>query len=300
VEWIDATGKTAPLLAKPGHYIWPRLSPDGQRLAVSATESGTDTIWIHDLRVDETTRLSVLEGKSGSPLWTVDGEMLVVGGVTGLAVVDPSGASKPQPLLPSDTVMVPWSFSPDGRRLAYHQMSASSGFDLWTVPVQKNETGLTAGTPEPFLQTAAFEVYPSFSPDGRWLAYGSNESGTWEVYVRAFPDNGAKVRVSAAGGRIPLWSSNGHELLYETDQQTIMAAAYTVRNGSFVAGQTREWSRGAIGDTGVLANFDVSPDGRRVAALMPAEKAGDQTHNHVTFILNFFDMVHRQTGPAAK
>jgi eukaryotic-like serine/threonine-protein kinase len=296
VEWMDATGGTAPLLARPGHYIWPRLSPDGQRLAVSATESGADTVLVHDGRRDQTTRLSALAGAYGFPLWTRDGGMLVVGGATGLAMVDPTGAGKPQPLLRSDTIQVPWSFSPDGRRLAYHQMSPSNGFDLWTVPVQKTGTGFTAGAPEPFLQTAAFEVYPSFSPDGRWLAYSSNESGTWEVYVRGFPDDGTKVRVSTAGGRIPVWSSKVPELLYETDQQTIMAATYSVRNGSFVAAKARQWSHGSLGDTGVLANFDVSPDGR-LAALMPAVKQADnQTQSHATFILNFFEMVRRQAA----
>lgn len=300
-KWIDETGRTEPLLAKPGHYLWPRLSPDGQRLTVSATESGRDIVSVYDRRVDQMTRLTSLDGKYGFPLWTRDGTMLVLGGAGGLAVIDPDGARQSQVLLRSDTIQVPWSFSPDGQRLAYHQMSVASGFDLWTVPIHQSANGVEAGKPEPFLQTGAFEVYPAFSPDGRWLAYGSNESGTWEIYVRAFPDNGTKARVSSAGGRIPLWSTNGNDLLYETDQQHIMATSYTVMNGSFVAGKARAWSRGAIADTGVLANFDVSSDGRRIVALLPAAKPGDdQTQNHATFILNFFDALRRQVSSAAK
>ena len=215
VAWIDGAGAIAPMLGRPGHYLWPRLSPDLQRLALTMTESGVDSVWIYDPRRDETTRISGLRGQSGAPLWTRDGEMIVVGGATGLSVVAPRADAKPVPLVQSSTIQVPWSFSPDGRRLAYSEMSASRGFDLWTVPVQKTAAGLVAGRAEPFLQTAAFEVYPSFSPDGQWLAYSSNESGTWEVYVRAFPDNGSKTRVSVNGGRIPRWSSHSHELLYK-------------------------------------------------------------------------------------
>jgi eukaryotic-like serine/threonine-protein kinase len=174
-------------------------------------------------------------------------------------------------------------------------MSASDGFDLWTVPVQKNGSTLNAGSPQPFLQSPNFEVYPSFSPDGHWLAYSSNETGTWEVYVRRFPDNGTKVRVSTAGGRVPVWVPKKAALIYETDQQTLMQVSYTVRGGSFVASRPTAWGRTQLGNTGVLANFDVSPDGRRVVALMPDAQTKNETgRNHVTFILNFADLVRRQ------
>lgn len=301
LAWVDESGDSTPLLAKPAQYGWPRLSPDRQRVALTVTESGSDIVLIHNLRDNQTTRVATVEGKYGFPLWTRDGQLLVMGGANGLAVVDPAGPSKPKTLLKSDTIQVPWSFSPDGRVLAYYQMSPSNGFDLWTVPVQKNGATLSAGQPQPFLQSENFEVYPSFSPDGRWLAYSSNETGTWEVYVRAFPDNGTKVRVSTSGGRIPSWVPNRPSLVYETDQQTLMEATYTMRSGSFVASKPSPWGHTELGNTGVLANFDLAPDGRRVVALVPVRKSeNDSTRNHATFIVNFENQVRRQLEPSAK
>ena len=299
LAWVDETGQDTPLLTKPAQYGWPRLSPDGQRLALTLTESGSDIVLIHNLRDGQTTRVAT-EGKYGSPLWTRDGRLLVVGGAKGLAVVDP-GFGKPKSLLQNDATQIPWSFSPDGHVLAYYQMSPSNGFDLWTVPVEANGATLTAGQPQPFLQSANFEVYPSFSPDGHWLAYSSNETGTWEVYVRAFPDNGTKVRVSTSGGRIPLWASNNPALIYETDRHTLMKVSYTARAGSFVASKPTSWGQTELGNTGVLANFDVSRDGRRVVALIPAVKSDNATtRNHAMFILNFADLVRRQIESVAK
>jgi hypothetical protein len=173
-------------------------------------------------------------------------------------------------------------------------MSASTGLDLWTVPIRESASGLTAGSPEPFLRTPAFESYPTFSPDGHWIAYGSNKSGTWEVYVRPFPDNGMEVQVSRAGGRIPHWSRHGRELLYRTDDQRIMTASYAIRAGSFAVESVGPWSRARLADTGVLCNFDVGADGR-IAALLPAERDEDrQSENHVTFILNFPSEIRRR------
>jgi hypothetical protein len=169
-------------------------------------------------------------------------------------------------------------------------MGSSTAFDIWTVPVERSGSGVAVGQPEPFLRTSAFEVYPTFSPDGQWLAYSSNESGTWEVYVRRFPDDGSKVRVSSAGGRIPAWLPKTHELVYETDRHMLMVAGYDVRDGRFVSSHPREWLHDRLGDTGVLGNFDTSPDGH-IAALMPSTQPDDELPNHATFIVNFFELV---------
>lgn len=154
------------------------------------------------------------------------------------------------------------------------------------VPVESDGAGLRAGKPEVFLQTPADERHPSFSPDGRWLAYISNESGAYQVYVRAFPDKGVKVQISNSGGTYPVWARNGRELFFRTTDQ-IMVADYTVKGDSFVASKPRLWSEKRLADYGAVGygTYDLAPDGKRIAALMQA--AGSErrrpAENHVSF-----------------
>jgi Tol biopolymer transport system component/DNA-binding winged helix-turn-helix (wHTH) protein len=301
IELQDGVGRTEPFLAKAGHYLWPRLSPDGKRVAYSATESGPPALWIYDRQADRSTRVSVSPGLH-PPMWTRDGRFLIFGSLDGgLSWIRADGTGSAQPLLQSNDIQVPWSFSPDGSRLALHKLSPTTGFDLWTVPIHSSEAGITAGKPEPFLETAAYETYPSFSPDGKWIAYGSNESGSWEVYARAFPAGDKKVQVSTGGGRISFWSRNGRELFYRTDDQRIMVANFMTRDGSFVVQKLRQWPQSRLADTGVLANLDLAPDGQRMVVLVPATSPDDrQAGNHVTFMLNFFDEVQRRVRPVAQ
>jgi eukaryotic-like serine/threonine-protein kinase len=291
--WIDAAGGVEPFVAKPGRYVWPSLSPDGNHLALSATESGSAHVSIFERGHDRA--IANLADNASAPLWTSDGRHLVVAGGKGLLWVSVADA-RPHVLLESENLQTPWSFAPDGR-LAYQEMSPGTAFDLWTVPIKSDERGVRAGTPEPFLRTPAFEVYPSFSPDGKWLAFGSNRSGSWEVYVRAFPDTGSQVQISAHGGRIPRWMPNHHDLVYRIDDQRLMVVAYEVKDGVFVASAPRAWSPQRLADTGVLANFDVAPDGRRVLGLIASDPR-HKTENRVTFILNFGDDLRRRSATA--
>jgi serine/threonine-protein kinase len=299
--WLDRSGKTEPVLMKPGQYTFPRLSPDGQRLALAVTESGITNVGIHERQSERFTRLNSVPGEY-SPTWSRDGRLLIIGSRTGLYWMTADGSARPQVLVKSNTIDVPWSLTPDGTRLAYHELSQSTGFDLWTVPIRTTGNGLSAGEPERFLQTPAYETYPSFSPDGRWLAYGSSEFGKWEVYVRPFPNDGSKqVQVSSDGGRIPRWLPNGRELLYRTDDQRLMVSTYSVKDGVFVVDKPREWASTQLGDTGVLSNFDLNADGTHAIALMPAAKPQDQqSANHVTVALNFPGEVRRRVERRTK
>jgi serine/threonine-protein kinase len=143
-----------------------------------------------------------------------------------------------------------------------------------------------------------------FSPDGHWLAYTSNESGIFEVYVRTFP-TGGKWKISNGGGSFPVWSHNGRELFFRSADNRIMVAAYTVKGDSFeVADQPRAWSEKRLSNTGSnfsTANFDFAPDGKRVAAIMPVETPEVQrAQSHVVLLINFFDELRRRAPVGGK
>jgi Tol biopolymer transport system component/predicted Ser/Thr protein kinase len=296
VQWLDGAGKTRPLLTKPDFYLGPRLSPDGQRLALGATD-----IRIYEWQRDTMTPLTFGDGSGDFPAWSPDGRYIVFRKIgEGLLWTRSDGAGKPQPLIQSKNVQVPFSFTPDGKRLVFQQINATTGFDIWTVPVESDGTGLRAGKPEIFLQTQFDERWPSLSPDGRWLAYGSNESGIFQVYVRAFPDKGGVWQVSGGGGLYPRFARNRQELFFRTEDNQIMVTSYTVKGDSFVADKPKPWAERRLADIGLNGtNYDVAPDGERIAALMPAEGQEDQkAQNHVIFLQNFFDEVRRRTAAA--
>lgn len=291
---LDSTGATEPVVETPGRYSWPRLSPNGARLALGVVDGGITTISFYERSGSRATRISGPAQHSAS-LWSPDGRFVVLSGATGLSWM-PANGGTPEPLLRSGAIQVPWTFTPNGDRLAYHEMNAATGMDLWTVALESSEGKLRAMEPEPWLRTRSFEVYPSFSPDGRWLAYASNESGKWEVYVRPFRGEGQRVQVSNGGGRVPRWSPNGRDLFYATDDQRIMVARYTMKGTSLDVTAPRLWSRIDLADTGVLPNYDVAADGR-IIALVPATPGVKQSQNHVTVMLNFHDELRRRTAP---
>ncbi|HEX5420827.1 MAG TPA: hypothetical protein VFY39_12575 [Gammaproteobacteria bacterium] len=288
IAWLDAAGRTVPVLAQPAHYQWPRLSPDGRRLAFSLLGGSDYDIWSYDLESKTKTRLTAAETDEIAPVFTPDGRSILYATADGTMFWQRSdGSRRAEKLLPSTSV--PWSFAPDGQRLAYYRMDPKAGFDLWTVPIESGPMGLKAGAPVLFYGTDMFDTYPAFSPDGHWMAYGSNKSGVWEVYVRAFPDTGREVRVSSNGGRIPAWSKSADELLYETEDHRLMAVSYRIMNGVFVPEAPRVWSGVPLADTGVIANFDLAPDGRRVIAMLPAGGVDAQTGREtVTLVSDAF------------
>jgi serine/threonine-protein kinase len=297
VNWIDRAERITPLLSVPGRYGWIRLSPDGQRLAFTNLQSGIASISVLDLKTNEMIRVTSRPGEYTGLTW-LRGDHLAFGGATGLAWVPSTGLAESAALVDARSVaQTPWSVDPGGRRLAYFERSPETGFDLWTAPVVSGGTGPALGPREPFLRTRAFEVYPSFSPDGRWIAYASNESGAWEIYVRRFPDDGTKLRVSMSGGVVPYWSPNGRELIYRTDANQVMVVSYQVVRDVFTAGTPRLWAQHTLADTGVLPNFAVDSTGERILALMAAPERDSQTANHVTVIVNFDVSVRRAASP---
>jgi Tol biopolymer transport system component len=302
VAWLDGAGKVQPLLPKPGAYGRPSVSPDGQRLALDVTEGASSDIWVYDWQRDTMTRLTFTT-TALAPVWSPDGRYIAFRALgAGMSVTRSDGAGQLQPLTQSKNLQQPYSFTPDGKRLAFFEEGSGTSNDLWTVPLESDNAGLRAGKPEVLLQTPADERHPDFSPDGRWMAYSSDESGTSQVYVRAFPDKGGKWQISNSGGTYAMWSRNGHELFFETLDNRIMVAAYTVKGDSFVADKPRVWSEKQLGGTvNAVRNVDLAPDGKRIVALMSVETPEAQkAQSHVIFLENFFDEVRRRTATQTK
>jgi serine/threonine-protein kinase len=185
IDRISRSGVSTPLLSKAGHYGWMRLSPDGRQLALTTHESGIAAISVYDLKTTEMTRLTPRPGEYTGLTWLPDGQ-IAFGGATGLGLVRFDRPGDPVPLMTARIAQTPWATSPDGQWLAYYERSPETGFDLWTAPIRRGGDVLTVGEPARFLGTKAFEVYPSFSPDGRWMTYASNQSGTWEIMYAGF------------------------------------------------------------------------------------------------------------------
>jgi eukaryotic-like serine/threonine-protein kinase len=240
-----------------------------------------------------------------NPVWTPDGRRLVYsasrsGTGVNLYWQRADGSADATRLTTSPNFQLPGSWDPSGRFLAFTESRGQTGNDLLILPVEGDEvSGWKSGTPTVFLSESFDERQPRFSPEGRWLAYESNESGGgFEIYVRPFPGPGGKSQISTDGGTNAVWSHVRHELLYRARDGRIMVVPYTPAGDAFQAEKPRVWS-----ETPVQlrqpegTSFDLHPDGARVV-MAPATTA-TAGPTHVTLIFNFFDEL-RRLAPVTK
>jgi serine/threonine-protein kinase len=307
VFWLDRAGHLSPLQTEPGFYASPRFSPDGTRLAFSMNGRSSQgiyvqDIWVQNLDTGTRSRLTSLQGVNDSPVWTPDGRSIIFRSVNqpnpGIYVVRADGGGGTRRLADLTTGGFPSSLSPDGKWLTIWDLNLNG---VWTAPVETGHDGLQLGKAELFLKTSldppiTGRTTATFSPDGRWLAYSSLESGQIELYVRPFPGPGGKVPISTTGGTHPVWSRNGRELFYK-DRYTgkLMVVSYRVTSDSFVPGEPRAWSEKSVLDLGELYSYDVAPDGKRVAVVLYPDGTADQKPaTSLTILLNFFDELKRR------
>jgi serine/threonine-protein kinase len=305
ISWMDRSGQSTILRAASGIWTQPAFSPDGSRLAMDLSDGKQFNIWVYDWARDTATKLTFGRTNSSRPIWTPDGGRLAFASERppNLFWIRADGSGEAQRLTQSPNAQAPYSWHPSGKFLAYTENRPDTKNDLMVLPMSGDEaSGWKPGSPTVFLRTPFNEDNPMFSPDGRWLAYESNETGRFEVFVRPFPGPGAKVQISAGGGNTPKWSQAKRELLYRGADNRIMTAAYTVAGDSFRAEKPQLWSPRALPE-GIMRPmqrhvFAVHPDGERVALFVPPDAARG-TRDKVVLVFNFFDELRRLARPAA-
>ncbi len=274
--WVDREGRATSLPVDGGRHLHPRLSPDGKRIAVTKLheDSGTGDIWIIDVESGRRTRLTV-EGASYSPSWTPDGKHVTFVSKGNIFWKAADGSGEAEPLLVRENYQRPWSWSRDGKFLVFDDLTPA-GLDLWVRDGK--------GDSRPFVATSFAETASMFSPDGRWLAYVSDESDRNEVYVEPYPGPGERSLVSKDGGRWPVWSGDGQELFYLNGDRMMAVAVET--GPVFSAGTPRLLFEGQYFSQTLAANYDVSPDGQRFVMISEDEL---EAPTQINVVLNWFE-----------
>jgi serine/threonine-protein kinase len=307
LAWLDGAGQAQTMTTVAANYSQPRVSPDGKRVALT----GPNGIWVYDVERDHLSRITPPgEFSDSSPVWTPDAKRIAFrrsdnsGGAQGTWWIRADGSGEPQRLTHANYVQTPYSFSPDGKWLLFTEANPETNSDIWIVSIDQSDAeNPKLGMPEPFIRTKFSENTPAFSPDGRWVAYTSNESGTTELFVRPFPSLGGRFPVST--GAHPVWSQNGRELFWQLPTglgaRKIMVAGYSIKGNTFVVERPRLWSdKGQAPDLS-SRHFDLAPDSSRILVFLdPQREETGAGPTHVTFLLNFFDQLSGRVPTGGK
>jgi len=291
LAWVDRRGHATPLGAPGMGYAYPRISPDGTRVAIDVMDPTDRDIWMWDIGRQTIERFT--KDPTGNPLvtWSPDGSHLIFGsersGVSNAYRQASDGSGEPERLLASDALQMPISYTPDGRLLVSVDVKGQQR-DIYLMTLDGERKMV------PLIHGPANELWAEVSPDGRWLVYDSDESGQFEVYVRPFPDayRGSRWQISAAGGRQPVWSHDGRELFYRDFSGAVMSVPVPAGPG-FVPGRPVRLFDGAgytgSGPQGGGRTYDVSPDGSRFIMV----RVGDQSSTPLVVVLNWFEELKR-------
>jgi serine/threonine protein kinase/Tol biopolymer transport system component len=291
--WVSRSGAERPVAAPARAYRGPRLSPNGEEVAV-AVEGQETEIWLYNLSRDTLTRLTFQGSTNYNPVWTRDGKRIVFNSTSasdgGLfwQLADGSGGLE---RLSNEFVGSPYSWSPDGQLLAFTRDNGSMGVGIGVLRLGDRMA-------EPFLRIPFNEGAAQFSPDGHWLAYVSDASGRNEVYVQPYPGPGGKWEISTEGGTEPVWNPNGRELFYRSGDK--MMAAEIATQPSFSAGKPKVLFAGQYQPSPNItptANYDIAPDGQRFLMLKLAGQ--DQAATQINVVLNWFEEL-KQKVPTGK
>jgi serine/threonine-protein kinase len=308
IAWLDSAGKTqrvvSPSIDVSRQAETPRLSPDGNRLALAVSAD----LFVQDLQRGTATRLTFDAARNRHPVWTPDGRHIIYSsdvpasnGDFGIWWIRADGSSQPEKLFGEKTPLQVSSISPDGRALAFVRTGTDVPFEVWTLPLNLNDPDHPKpAKPEPLARESLGQVDPAFSPDRRWIAYVSTDGAGrgGQVCVRPFPSgpSASRWQVSESGAKFPVWSRNSMELFYLNSDNRIMVVRYTADRHSFSPEKPRQWSPALLfrPTNNALWNLDITPDGRRFVVLAPPEsRSGEPSTVHATILLNFFDELQR-------
>ena len=286
--WFSREGEIEGNVWTPGLYQYADLSPDGKRLAVYKPDGGGD-IWITEIERAINTKFTFDPASDMMPAWSHDGKQIAFvsnrkGGVFNIYVKASNGIGEDQVLHETPNNKAIWDWSADGRFILYEEIDPTTKRDLWALPLTGDRK------PMRLLSTPADEFAAAFSPDGRWVAYASNESGLYQVYVQGFPEPRGKWQIStgAATATFPRWSRDGKELFYDSSGELIAVdVTATALGGEFKAGTPRDLFAGLRGLGG--HNFDVSPDGRRFIVISEGLETSSAP---IVVVLNWMSGAH--------
>jgi Tol biopolymer transport system component len=289
LTWHDRQGKTLGVVGEPGSIFGVSLSPDDKQAAVAISSSGglgTEDLWLQELARGTLTRFTFDGARNNFAAWSPDGSRIAFGSLRGghqqLFVKPASGAGQEETLLESEADKRPTDWSRDGRFLLYMSLVPKTKQDLWVLPEDRK--------PRPLLQSTFNEREGRFSPDGKWVAYSSDESGRYEIYVRGFSGAasgpGGKWQVSTAGGQQARWRGDGKELFYLAPDRKLMAVSIDTTGGSFHAASPQALFETRLPFAGVLSAFlyDAAADGRR---FLMADQVGEATPSPMTVVINW-------------
>lgn len=299
LQWADAIGQLQPVRQAALNADALAMAPDGQRVAIEISNGSHPDVWVYEPARDVLTPLTSGGAGHEKPVWTPDSSRIaysVSGSKDGKYAIDwrrADSGGDAQRLLESSTRVTPGSWHPDGKLLAYVEIDGTAGGNIKILPVEGSEAaGWKAGTPATFVGTAFQEHEPAFSPDGKWLAYLSNHSGRYEVYVRPYPGPGAQVQISTSGAWTARWSPTAKELVFVNHDDVPMVVPYTVAAGMFRPEKPRVWANIRLSRTSTRP-YDLHPDGKRMMFLQDPV-AEDRGPDRVTFLFNAFEEIRRK------
>jgi eukaryotic-like serine/threonine-protein kinase len=236
--WMGRDGTTTPMRASPLDWRAPRFSPDGRRLAFHLDDGRQLDIYTYEWARDAITRLTFDPAVHSNPVWSPDSRTIVFSStpsakqLANLYWLPVDRPGEPHRLTESNDRQFATSWHPSGKYLAFEQQISRDQWDVMILPMEVSGSGWKAQTPQRVLSKIAQRPSAVFSPDGRWLAYTSNESGRSEVFVRSFPGD-SRWHVSSAGGWAPAWSRRRNELFYLSPDSHLMLVSYTVEGNTF-------------------------------------------------------------------